>query len=134
MSFATFLYADHVIPLFIGGGRSCWRSFVEPYRCGWGLIELKVDSGKWKVNNTLSLALPQGRGQACDAQSSAFHSPLLFHFYMERVPKAGEGIINLGQAHTRGRERAKTSMQAHIAPLSFYISTWRGCRRRERVL
>ena len=114
-------------PLFIGGGRSCWRNFVEPYRCEWGLIKLKVDSGKWKVNNTLSLTLswiirgvggvtsdlhltglrptenplPQGRGRACNAQSNACHSLSFNQFYMERVPKVGEGIINLKPAHAK---------------------------------
>ena len=114
-------------PLFIGGGRSCWRNFVEPYRCEWGLIKLEVDSGKWKVNNTLSLTLswiirgvggvtsdlhltglrptenplPQGRGCAKDIHASESRSPLLLQFYMERVPKVGEGIINLKPVHTK---------------------------------
>ena len=61
MSFATFLYAGHVIPLFIGGGRSYWRNFVEPYRCGWGLIELKVDSGKLITPSPFTLHLPTGK-------------------------------------------------------------------------
>ena len=54
-----------------------------------------------KFNNTLSLTLPQGRGRACDVQSNAYRSPLLLQFYMERVPKAGEGIISLKSSHTK---------------------------------
>ena len=48
--FALFLTnASHTQPPFIGGGRSCWRNFVEPYRCEWGLIKLKIESGKLRV-------------------------------------------------------------------------------------
>ena len=45
--------------------------------------------------------LPQGRGCAKDIHASESRSPLLLQFYMERVPKAGEGIINLKPAHTK---------------------------------
>ena len=45
--------------------------------------------------------LPQGRGRAKDIHASESCSPLLLQFYMERVPKAGEGIINLKPAHTK---------------------------------
>ena len=88
---------------------------------------MKVDSGKWKVNKTLSLTLswiirgvggvtsdlhltglrptenplPQGRGCAKDIHASESCSPLLLQFYMERVPKAGEGIISLKSSHAK---------------------------------
>ena len=35
----------------------------------------------------------KGRKYAKDIQINESHSPLLFQFYMERVPKAGEGVI-----------------------------------------
>ena len=37
----------------------------------------------------------RGRGCAIDIQTNKSHSPLLFQFYMERVPKAGEGVIDM---------------------------------------
>ena len=35
---------------------------------------------------------------------------------------------------SEGGDALKTYKQASLTPLSFFNSTWRGCRRRERVL
>ena len=133
--FALFLTnASHTQPPFIGGGRSCWRNFVEPYRCEWGLIKLKIESGKLKVRKHLDcfvapkIVAPRNDlaldyqlrviarkspifvaihssvvllTTANDVQSNACHSLSFNQFYMERVPKAGEGVINFKSSPTR---------------------------------
>ena len=92
---------------FRGGGASLLACFGAPFALSLTSVCHFLSFNQFcmervlKFNNTLSLALPQGRGRAKDIHASESCSPLLLQFYMERVPKAGEGIISLKSSHTK---------------------------------